>query len=187
MIINKRPQDVVLRRPGSLDGAALHGLIQSCHPLDENSMYCNLLQCTHFLETSVVGEQRGELVCAISGYIVPGRENTLFIWQVAVSESVRGQGLGGRMLEHILERPACSDVTHLETTVTPSNAASWAMFEGLARRRGAAIQRSPIFERARHFSGAHETEILARIGPLSDDRDNVVRPHPTHHRARKLA
>jgi L-2,4-diaminobutyric acid acetyltransferase len=161
-------QNVSLRPPDSSDGGALQQLIRACPPLDANSLYCNLLQCTHFAGTSVVAESGSDLLGAITGYLVPGREDTLFIWQVAVAESARGQALGRRMLNHILARPRCAPVSHLETTVTGSNAASWALFEGFARRLGCELRRSPLFDRSIHFGGQHETEILARIGPLPD-------------------
>jgi L-2,4-diaminobutyric acid acetyltransferase len=159
---------ITLRRPSSRDGSALHALVKACPPLDENSMYCNLLQCTHFSTTSVVAERDHALVSAVSGYLVPGREDTLFVWQVAVSEDARGQGLGGRMLAEILARPECSGVRYLETTVTASNEASWALFKGFARRQGAGLEQSELFERDEHFGGEKPTEILVRIGPLGE-------------------
>ena len=158
---------ITFRRPEAEDGSALYALIRACPPLDENSMYCNLLQCTHFSATSVVAERDRQLVGAISGYLVPGREDTLFIWQVAVSESARGQGLGGRMISDILARPECSGVRYLETTVTASNEASWALFKGFARRADAPLEDTELFESKRHFIGEKPTEILARIGPLA--------------------
>ncbi|RLQ22077.1 diaminobutyrate acetyltransferase [Seongchinamella sediminis] len=166
MNIVEHKEHIQLRQPNAFDGHQLHRLIQSCPPLDENSVYCNLLQCSHFAATSVVGEADGELVCAISGYQVPERPDTLFIWQVAVAESARGQGVAGKMLAHILARPVCAEVRYLETTVTNSNKASWALFEGFARRFDARLSRSEMFEHQLHFAGAHETEVLARIGPL---------------------
>lgn len=157
---------VVLRHPVSEDGADVHQLIGSCPPLDENSLYCNLLQASHFSATSVAAELDGNLVGFISGYIVPGRPDTLFIWQVAVAEQGRGMGLAGRMLREILSRPVCRDVTHLETTITPDNAASWALFRSLARKLGADCQDTVMFDRERHFKGRHDSEMLLRIGPF---------------------
>lgn len=163
---------ISLRKPEATDGPALHALVQACPPLDENSVYCNLLQCSHFANTSVIGELEGEVVCAISGYLVPGREDALFVWQVAVAEGARGKGVAGKMLQHILDRPECAGVRYLETTVTESNEGSWALFEGFARRAGAQLQRRPLFTQGEHFAGQHETEILARIGPLTAANDH---------------
>ena len=159
-----------MRSPVASDGPSLSNLIRNCPPLDENSIYCNLLQCTHFAETSVVGEFGGELVASTMGYLVPGREDTLFIWQVAVSENARGHAVGRRMLDYLLSRPACVGVTHLETTVTEDNGASWSMFERFADRLGAPVQRATLFDKSLHFGGKHDTEILARIGPFQGAR-----------------
>ncbi len=174
MKLKARGASVFLRPPGPLDGAELHQLIHSCPPLDENSTYCNLLQCTHFSATSVVGAVDGELVAATTGYLIPDRPDTLFIWQVAVHESARGQALGKRMLQHILARPQCKSVSHLETTVTESNSASWAMFKAFARDNNATLQRRMQFERDWHLNGEHDSEHLVRIGPLPASEDRLA-------------
>lgn len=164
-------KEVLLRRPVSEDGAGVHHLISRCPPLDENSIYCNLLQASHFADTSVAahweGEGNGELAGFVSGYLVPERPDTLFIWQVAVAEEARGLGLAGRMIREILRRPACAQVRHLETTITPDNTASWALFRGLARRLDTGCAESVMFDRERHFRGRHDSEMLLRIGPFS--------------------
>ncbi|WP_315856889.1 diaminobutyrate acetyltransferase [Microbulbifer agarilyticus] len=165
--VQNKATSVQLRLPQSQDGARVHSLVANCPPLDTNSLYCNLLQATHFSQTSVAAERDGELVGFISGYILPDRSDTLFIWQVAVAERGRGEGLAGRMLREILSRTACASVTHLETTITPDNAASWALFRSLAAKLQASLCDSVMFDRDRHFNGAHDSELLVRIGPIA--------------------
>jgi L-2,4-diaminobutyric acid acetyltransferase len=113
-----------------------------------------------------VAETQGELVGFVSGHLLPTRRNTLFIWQVAVSAKARGQKLVSRMIEHILSRRNCAHVSFMETTVTESNNASWALFEGIARFYNTQLKRMTAFDQEDHFEDRHETEILARIGPL---------------------
>jgi L-2,4-diaminobutyric acid acetyltransferase len=158
--------DILLRVPTREDGRAAHQLIGCCPPLDTNSMYCNLLQCSHFAETSVAAQMGGELVGFVSGYIIPGRDDTLFIWQVAVGEKARGRGLASRMLDHIAGRERCRDVSYLETTITEDNKASWALFTRFAERRGAELDSSVMFDEQLHFGGEHASEMLVRIGPF---------------------
>ncbi|WP_105103093.1 diaminobutyrate acetyltransferase [Microbulbifer pacificus] len=170
--IKRQAPEVLLRRPVSEDGAAVHRLIGNCPPLDTNSLYCNLLQASHFSTTSVAaelsgGERDGDLAGFISGYLIPERPDTLFIWQVAVAEHGRGMGLAGRMLREILARPVCTQVRFLETTITPGNDASWALFRGLARKLNANCCDSVLFDRERHFNGQHDSEMLLRIGPFA--------------------
>src|SRR5690625_6912899 len=75
-------------------------------------MYCEI-----FAETSIVAERDGETVGFISGFIHPDTPNTLFIWQVAVNQSERGQGLGTKMLFQLLNRDYREPVQYLEATV----------------------------------------------------------------------
>ena len=162
---------ILLRAPTADDAARLHRLIAECPPLDPNSLYCNLLHCTHFSGTSVAAVRRDSqgqehLVGFISGYIPPGQPDTLFVWQVAVAEEARGERLAARMLDSILERPICGAVRYVDTTITPGNQASWGLFESWARKHGAPTSSKVHFERERHFGGHHDDEHLMRIGPF---------------------
>ena len=142
-------------------------LINRCPPLDSNSSYCNFLQCGHFSDTSVAAVSEGEIIGFISGYRLPERPNTLFIWQVAVDEVARGQGLASRMLLNILSRTSCEGVEFLETTITESNQASWTLFRSLAKKLSADIQSSLWLDEKTHFEGQHDSEDLVRIGPFN--------------------
>ena len=162
---------ILLRAPTADDAARLHRLVAECPPLDPNSLYCNLLHCTHFSGTSVAAVRQGgpgeeRLVGFISAYIPPKQPDTLFVWQVAVAEEARGEGLARRMLDSLLERPDCAAVRYIDTTITPGNRASWALFESWARHRGTQTSSQVHFERERHFEGRHDDEHLMRIGPF---------------------
>lgn len=104
----------------------------------------------------------------VAAYRPPTRPETLFVWQIGVDGSARRCGLGRRLLDQLLQLPACAGVTHLEATVTPSNTASRRLLESFARTRGVEC----IFDAsagfpATLFGGAgHEQEDRVRIGPL---------------------
>jgi L-2,4-diaminobutyric acid acetyltransferase len=91
------------------------------------------LQCTHFADSCIIAEYDGAIAGWVSGYRPPSEPDSFFVWQVAVAPAARGQRLGGRMIEALLDRPSADGVTHLITTVTEDNGPSWALFEGLAR------------------------------------------------------
>lgn len=160
---NMPRKPIALRKPTGEDGSAVWSLVKECKPLDENSMYCNLIQCDHFADTCVIAELDGDTVGWISAYIVPEDPETLFVWQVAVSEKARGQGLARRMLKDILSREICADVSKLQTTITKDNDASWALFTRFAEREGAEIDSEAHFKRDEHFDGQHATEHLVTI------------------------
>ncbi|MEY1661071.1 diaminobutyrate acetyltransferase [Isoalcanivorax beigongshangi] len=158
---------IVLRSPESEDGQRVHALVRACRPLDENSIYCNILQCSHFAETCVAAERDGELVGFISGYIPPKQADTLFVWQVAVRDDQRGEGLAGRMLDDLLARAACAEIRYIETTITPDNDASWRMFRRFAARHAMPTEEFILFASHSHFSGLLKDEHLLRIGPFN--------------------
>lgn len=158
---------VRLRKPAASDGTAVSELVAACPPLDRNSLYCNLLQCTHFAETSVLAERRGRALGWISGYRLPRQPSTLFVWQVAVHADARGLGLAKKMLAALLERH--DDVMNLQTTVTPDNDASRALFRSLARQAGAELRETAGFDEEEHVGGSHASERLITIGPMRPD------------------
>lgn len=159
--------NLTLRKPSAEDGSAIHELVELCSPLDENSVYCNLLQTSYFSDSAVVAESEGKLLGFITGFISPKDSEALFVWQVAVSPAARGMGLGLSMLEHLSVRVQQQGVRFIETTITDDNAASWALFRRFADNRDAALEHAPHFLSVTHFSGHHETENLLRIGPIS--------------------
>ncbi|WP_193367446.1 diaminobutyrate acetyltransferase [Pelagibius marinus] len=154
------------RKPKKADGAKVWNLIKSIEKLDDNSMYCNLLQCSHFAGTCALAELDGEPVGWISGYRPPESPDTLFVWQVAVHPDARGRGVAKRLIRELLQRPECRQVRHIHSTITRDNKASWALFRAIADDLDAPMADDAHFERETHFGGAHATEHLVEIGPF---------------------
>ena len=165
-----REDGLALRAPTPEDGADVWELIRDSGPLDENSLYCNLVQCEYFADTCVIAELDGEIVGWVSGLIPPQEPDTLFVWQVAVSEKARGMGVARRMLEHLMARPACRDVTRLKTTITADNEASWALFNSFAERLDANLERDAHYEKEAHFAGRQDTEYMVTIADFEAAR-----------------
>lgn len=167
MTVDAQFSGITLRKPGVEDGAKLHHLVQECHPLDENSVYCNVLQCTHFADTCIVAEREsdGRLVGFVTGYRVPSDPAIYFLWQVGVSEAGRGHGLGKKMIKAILARDFCKGVTELNTTITKTNEASRGLFASFARDEGAEMTEHEWL--TRELLDGHNPEYLFRIRPLS--------------------
>ena len=156
---------VTLRKPNSTDGFALNNLVERCKPLDTNSVYCNLLQCH---DTAIAAETAdGDMVGFISGYRPPARQDTLFVWQVAVDSRMRGQGLALKMLLALIERVRADGVSRLETTISPGNDASEALFKKAFRLLGAEYSTEVLFSRETHFNGQHDDEVIYRAGPFT--------------------
>lgn len=162
---------VLIGPPGHADGAHLWRIARDSRKLDLNSSYTYLLWCRHFADTTVVARVDGEPVGFVIGYLVPSAPDTVVVWQVAIDSSQRGKGLAGALLDNLVSRLAGRGVRYLETTVTPDNAPSIALFTAAAQRwrdadgNPAAMTRSDFFA-ATDFPDEHEPEQLYRIGPF---------------------
>ena len=163
------------------DGPTLHQLVADCPPLDTNSLYCNLLQATHFGGTSMGAWSGRRLMGSITAYRLPDVPDTLFVWQVAVHPDARGCGLASQMLDELLATPGLNDIRYLHTTITPDNDASWALFRGWARRRHAETHSQVLFDRAQHLNDEHASEMLLAIGPLSQAKSDTSTSKDTTH------
>ncbi|MCP8898593.1 diaminobutyrate acetyltransferase [Gilvimarinus xylanilyticus] len=160
-------ESVELRHPTAEDGYTVNQLVEANPPLDPNSIYCNLLQCSHFAETSVAAFKDGEMVGFVSGYIPPATPHILFVWQIVVDKAGRGLGLAKRLVKTQLDSDACKGVTHIHTTITPDNDASWGLFRSLAKDLNAELNSGVYFQKDKHFGGVHDDEHLLEIGPIS--------------------
>jgi len=135
--------------------------------LDMNSPYAYIMVGEYFADTSILAEEGAEAAGFISGFQVPARPDTLFVWQVGVDPDRHGKGIGTRMLGALLHRRALEGVCYLETTVTPSNDKSMALFEGIARRLSTECARDREFGRELFPHPDHEEEVVLRIGPFT--------------------
>lgn len=168
----RSPQpEILIDSPSVGDGPGLWRLARDAGGLDLNPPYAYLLWCRDFSDTSVVARAGADTVGFITGYRRPARVDepnspeTLFVWQVAVDPTYRGQRIGVRMLDAIGEAAKRLGCRYVEATVTPDNEASLRMFGSFARAHGAQLERSEGFESAL-FPENHEPEDLIRIGPL---------------------
>jgi L-2,4-diaminobutyric acid acetyltransferase len=137
--------------------------------LDVNSRYAYLLWCRDFADTTVIArrdESDDPALGFVTGYRRPEVPDTLFVWQVAVDERARGEGLAGRMLDSLVE--SVDDVHHLETTITPDNDASIALFTKFAERWEAGVDREELFDEEL-LGDNHLPETRFRIGPFRSE------------------
>lgn len=147
------------RSPVLADGIALFKLIKQCPPLDLNSSYLYFLQASHFAQTCRVAEQDGVLIGFVSGYRHPEHADCLFIWQIAIAPTTRGQGLAKQLLLNLLHYSTQqAPLRRISCTISPSNQASQALFKSVARQFDLTLQISD-FINAQHFDDhPHEAE-----------------------------
>lgn len=154
------------RRPQAADGATLWRLATASGTLEVNSPYTYILLSDHFADTCVISECDGAATGFVAGYMIPTRNDTVFVWQIGVAPEARGRGLAKALLAALLDQTRKLGVRYLEATVTPSNKASEALFRAFARDHDAPCRLDPGYTEDLFPGAAHEAERCFRIGPI---------------------
>ncbi|UGQ29353.1 diaminobutyrate acetyltransferase [Acinetobacter calcoaceticus] len=160
---NFQPQDV----------REVHALIQSCPSLDLNSLYAYALLAEHHTDTCLVAyDHKGQICGVVTGYICPEEPDTYFLWQIAVSPTEQGKGIGSLLLDNVREQ--CLEprqLKRLKTTISPSNKASQNLFRSFASRFDVDCRVSPFLSKQalqplepEPFETQHEPEDLYTLG-----------------------
>lgn len=118
-------------------------MVHRAGTLDVNSAYLYFLLADHFRATCVLAESGPELAGFLTGYRRPDAPNTLFVWQVAVSPDMRGQGVASGLLQALESRSWFPEIRRIELTISPDNPASQALFKRWADRLKRPIQKQP--------------------------------------------
>jgi len=141
-------------------------VVHDCGVLDLNSAYLYMLQADHFADTCAVATRGERIVGLATGHCPPTRPGAVFLWQVGILPEVQGMGLGRQLVAAFLRLPGAEGAVRLETTVTPSNTPSRALFHRIASDLGTECQVTPFFAEADFPQAGHEAEELFRIEPL---------------------
>ncbi|MFC5651080.1 diaminobutyrate acetyltransferase [Paenibacillus solisilvae] len=159
--------ELLLGKPSASDGVRVWRLVKEVGSLDLNSVYSYIMLCDIFRDTCILAVKDDAVIGFVSAYRRPDRPQTLFVWQIAVASSLRGRGLGKRMLRELLGRKENADIRYVESTIGPDNTASWRLFLRLADEKGGQSDVSECYP-AKFFPevSAHEPELLLRIGPF---------------------
>ncbi|WP_132428498.1 diaminobutyrate acetyltransferase [Pseudonocardia endophytica] len=154
--------DIVIGSPSVADGVRMWELAVASGVLDAKPRYAYALWCRDFAQTSVVARRDGDVVGYVTGYMRPEAPTTVFVWQVCVSSAAQGAGVGGRMLDAVFAAAPGAD--RMETTITPDNESSIALFTAFAKRQGLTIDNTELFGRDL-LGDEHEPEFLYSIRP----------------------
>ncbi|MCS7461710.1 diaminobutyrate acetyltransferase [Paenibacillus doosanensis] len=156
------------RHPVKEDGAAVWSLAKQTGALDVNSVYCYILLCDYFRDSCIVAEDEAGIAGFVSAFRIPGKPDRLFVWQIGVAPDRQRRGIAKQLLRELFSSPCCEGVRYAETTISPSNRASQALFLAVAEERGVEVQLTEGYPASMFSEGQqHEDEILFVLGPKS--------------------
>ncbi len=161
-----QPPTRSLEKPTLEDAASMRLLAEHSGSLDLHPTYTYLLCCSLFRDTCRVVRDQESIVGFVTGLRKPRSPEVLFVWQVGVLESARGQGLGKTLILDLIKDSKLPLPQYIEATVAPENSPSLKLFQSIAKELKCEFSQSSGFE-AHHFgSENHSPEHLIRVGPI---------------------
>ena len=159
-----------IKEPNINDGKQLWESVRAIHELDLNSCYSYYLVSHHFSKTSAITLFEGEVCGFVTAYLKPDDPSVLFVWQLGVSEKARGNGLSSKMLNQILSRKVCKNVSVVEATASKSNVASLSVFQKLSKHYDSEFQLIPFLKADQFPEDNHKEEMLIKVGPFKNNQ-----------------
>ncbi len=153
----------VLRPPLPEDGAAVSSPVRTEDQEAIGNLLGELAAFDDYKEFSIIAELDGDLVGAMLAYVLPYDPETLFIWQVGVSEGEADKGLASLMLGQVMRRDVCTDVTRVQTVITSNDERTWAFFRRFARWQRSRMDIQPFITQALTPYRRHESSNLVTI------------------------
>jgi L-2,4-diaminobutyric acid acetyltransferase len=163
-VYSKNNNKIKITFPTKKNGSAVAKLIRCCPTLDLNSTYHYLIQSHYFSKPCSIAFDNKKVVAFVSGFINSSKNNSLFIWQVAIDENYRGKELGIELIEFILNQN--KNLDSIETTVTKNNISSRRMFQKICEKYKSRISELILFDKEKDFANKHDSEMLIKIGPF---------------------
>jgi len=160
-------KNITIREPRLEDGKHFVALVHAAGTLDVNSSYLYYLLADHFSSTCAYAACDGEPAGFVSAYRLPEDPACLFVWQITVSPTVRGCGLGIKLLDDLASRPWFGEIRRVCCTISPSNEASRGLFAKWGKSLGGSWKETPYL-RSQDLGAGHEDEPLLTI-ELSHD------------------
>lgn len=161
-----KEEQLAFRIPTENDGKEMFRIVKESKVLDVNSSYSYLMWSKYFNKTSIIAQYEDEVIGFVTGFLKPESPNTLFVWQVAVDEKFRGNGLATKLIMQLVSKIKKQNIQFIEATVTPSNKPSSNLFKGLAKRYETECDIFECFSEDQFPDSSHEAEYAYKIGPL---------------------
>lgn len=133
-----------IRKAREEDFLAVYRFVSSCPPLEKYFEHFYKIMLRYFQNTCFIAEEGDEIVGFLMGFISPVHESTYFLWQVGVSPTTQGKGVGKLLLKAMESCVKEMGGKRIEVTVDPENEPSLRLFESsgyvnISRQEGEAV------------------------------------------------
>ena len=117
------------RRVQEEEFPAVHEFVTRCPGLEPYPLHLYRIVHRFFGDTCFVALDGDKLVGFAMGFFSQVHPGTFFLWEIGVSPSRQGQGLGTRLLEYVERQVITHGAQRIQVTIHPDNTPSRKVFE----------------------------------------------------------
>jgi phosphoribosylamine--glycine ligase len=129
---NMKQAELRIRRASQSDFLEVFDFVSACPPLESYPEHVYKILLRYFGNSCFVAEIRQRIVGFVLGFISQTHAApTYFLWQIGVSPTMQGNGLGKQLMQAVEKGAAEIGAQRIELTIDPENAPSRKLFEAL--------------------------------------------------------
>ena len=107
----------------------MHQFTAGCPPMENYPEHVYKIILRYFGDYCFIAEENEQIIGFVLGIVPQSLESTYFLWDIGVTPSYRGQGIGGKLVREVEKELGKMGIKRVELTIDPDNIPSQKLFE----------------------------------------------------------
>lgn len=160
---NQINESITTRNFEESDVDMVRKFVSLCKPLDLHSPFTYWILAKYFRDYCFILLEEDKIIGFISSIKSASDYNNLYLWQIGIAESKRGQGYAAMLIDKVVEQARKSDCKKIQFSIAPENEPSHNAFNSYADINGLTMDRIDKLEINDTLSGIIEFEDIYEI------------------------
>ncbi|GFO95961.1 N-acetyltransferase GCN5 [groundwater metagenome] len=118
-----------IRKATQEDFLSVHKFTAGCPPMENYPEHVYKIILRYFGDYCFVAEENEHIIGFAMGIVPQSFPGTFFLWQIGITPSRQGQGIGGKLVREIENELKKLEFKRIEVTIDPVNLPSQKLFE----------------------------------------------------------
>lgn len=118
-----------IRKATQEDFLRVHRFTAGCPPMENYPEHVYKIILRYFGDYCFVAEENGQIIGFAMGIVPQSFPGTFFLWQIGITPSRQGQGIGGKLVREVENELRKPEFKRIEVTIDPVNLPSQKLFE----------------------------------------------------------
>ncbi len=118
-----------IRKATQEDFLSVHQFTAVCPPMENYPEHVYKIILRYFGNYCFIAEEKSQIIGFAMGIVPQSFPDTYFLWQIGITPSYQGQGIGGELVREVENELKKLGFKRIELTIDPVNLPSQKLFE----------------------------------------------------------